>query len=205
MLYQQGCQSIAAGCGSVDVRIQTAVKLLRIGSHVADISCAVRVASIGYNTGDDAAFAILAIDIDLRSRAVATDLDGVTLVVRVDEVTRRLEARIQSRQVLADGLAALDVRAIFVDMDFLVERVTRNQARIAGIDLALAFDIDGVLRRRRIRAFFNLHSFRIYAVDNFDCILGDIMDSRLAGIREVTILNLSDFIGIVRHFFIDFV
>ena len=109
----EGCQSIAAGCGSVDVRIQTAVRvvhvavnLLRIGSretvNVADISCAVRVAGIGYNTGDDAAFAILAIDIDLRGRAIATNLDGVVLVVRVDEVTGGLEACVQSGQVLTD-------------------------------------------------------------------------------------------------------
>lgn len=148
----EGCQSIAAGCGSVDVRIQTAVSvvhvavnLLCIGSReaidVTDVSCAVRVVSITDDTGDDAAcriaIGILAADIYLRSRAVATNLDGITLVIRVDEVARRLEARVQSRQVLTDGVAALDVRAILVDMDFLVERVTRNQARIARNDLCL--------------------------------------------------------------------
>ena len=94
------CQSIAAGCRSVDVRIQTAVRivhvavnLLRVGGSqavdVSDVSRTVRVVSIADNTGNDAALAILAIDINLRGRAIATNLDGVTFSIRVDEVARR--------------------------------------------------------------------------------------------------------------------
>ena len=140
------CQSIAAGCRSVDIRIQTAVRvvhvavnLLRVGGSqtvdVADVSRTVRIVSIADNTRDYAArlvaLCVLAADIDLRGLAVRTNLDGVTLVIRVNQVTCRLESRIQSRQVLTDRIVTLDIGTIAIDMDFLIELLAIDGIRTA--------------------------------------------------------------------------
>ena len=190
----------------VVLHVHVVVDLLVAGRRdaidIADIRRTVRVIRVAHDTRDDTArglaVLILAADVDFRRRAITANLDRITLFIRVDEITRRLEARVQIGQVLTDGLAALDVGTIFVDMDFLVERVARNQARIASSNLARAFHIDRVGRRRRVRAF-HLRDRRILAIDHCDRILGNIMDSRLAGIREVAILDLSDLVRVVRH------
>ena len=208
----EGCQSIAAGCRSVDVRIQTAVRvvhiavnLLRIGGSqavdIADICRTGQIFAICHDSCDDAACSIailiLSADINLRSRAVATNLDGVTLGVRVYEVTRRLEARIQSRQVLTDRIVTLDIGTIAIDMDFLIERITGNQVAIVFGDFTVIVGRDciGLVARRFIhfaiygncRTGLNLHG-----------ILRQILDDRLTGICNIgQILQIRDVASIL--------
>lgn len=89
-------------------------------------------------------------------------------------------------------------------MDFLVERIAGNQVAIVIFDLAV------VVGRNRIGLVAGLFICCFIDPDavaspDLDSILRQVLDDRLAGIREVTLLNLSDFVGVVRHFFIDFV
>ena len=193
------CQSIAAGCRSVDIRIQTAVRvvhvavnLLRVGSSqavdVADVSRTVRVVSIADNTSNDAALAILAIDINLRRSVGTANLDG--LAVAVNEVASLLNLRIEADQVLGRRVGLLDVRAISRRTEFVVDGIARNKALVAAGDFTIA--IDANCKGLRTVFCFIRNGYIITAFD-IHCVLRQALDDRLAFIREAfAIFDLGD-------------
>ena len=184
LLHRMQCrQSIAARRRTADVvldvvvlHVHIAVDLLIAGCRdaidIAHICRTVRIVCIADNTRDHTArlvaLFVLAADIDLCGRAIATNLDGITCSIRVDEVARRLEFRIQNRQVLADALAALDVRAILVHMNFFIERITGNQVAIAFGDSTVVIGRNriGLVARLFVRCFIHLNAVASLDLDS---------------------------------------